>query len=196
MTPRAEIAHWVFATGFLFMGLVLLAEALVGTEVFRRRPGRAYLFPLLALGGGVLLWVVVVLSTFSTLHVIAHSLWAQAAMIAGGIQLAVVRGKLASPRWSLVTAVGILLSGISFVVHEQNGWLFSRSAFLHHLIGWTLIVAMLFPLAHAFRPRRGWQAGIAMTFVVLAVMLFADRDVAPIFGHLSPEAGVTGSGAP
>ena len=28
-----------------------------------------------------------------------------------------------------------------------------------------------------------------MTWVVLAVMLFCDRDVAPIFGHLSPLAG-------
>jgi hypothetical protein len=29
-----------------------------------------------------------------------------------------------------------------------------------------------------------WNAGFALTFVALAVMLYADRDVAPIFGHL------------
>jgi len=29
-----------------------------------------------------------------------------------------------------------------------------------------------------------------MTWIVLAVMLFCDRDVAPIFGHLSQFAGV------
>ena len=112
------------------------------------------------------------------------------AMIAGGVQLAVVRGKLTSPRWSLVTAAAVLLSGVSFVVHEQNGWLFSRSAFLHHLIGWTLIVASLFPVGAALRPRRAvWAYGFALTFVVVAAMLFADRDLAPIFGHLSELAG-------
>lgn len=196
MTPRAEIAHWVFASVFLFMGLLLLAEAIVGSEVFRRRSWRAHAWPLLAIAGGVLLWVVTVLSTFSTLHVTAHALWAQAAMIAGGVQLAVVRGKLSNPRWSLVTATAILLSGVSFIVHEQNAWFFARSAFLHHLLGWTLVVATIFPLLHAFRPRRGWQAGLALTFVAMAVMLFADRDVAPIFGHLSPDAARIGQATP
>ncbi len=33
MTPRAEIVHWLFATGFLLLGLILLAEAIVGPEV-------------------------------------------------------------------------------------------------------------------------------------------------------------------
>jgi hypothetical protein len=30
---------------------------------------------------------------------------------------------------------------------------------------------------------------MALTIVAVAVMLFADRDVAPVFGHLSPLAG-------
>ena len=139
---------------------------------------------------GVLLWLVAIFSTFSTLHLIAHSLWAQAAMIAGAVQLAIVRGKLSSPAWSLVTSAAMVLSGISLIVHEQNGWLFARSAFLHHALGWTMIVAALFPLGEALRPRRPvWGVGFAMTFVVVAVMLFCDRDLAPIFGHLSEYAG-------
>ena len=32
--------------------------------------------------------------------------------------------------------------------------------------------------------------GFASTFVILAVLLFCDRDTAPIFGHLSYYAGV------
>ena len=36
-----------------------------------------------------------------------------------------------------------------------------------------------------------WIAGFALTFVVLAVLLYADRDVAPIFGHLSDIQGAT-----
>ena len=142
MLPRAEIAHWLFAAGFLFFGLVVLAEAIVGTDVFRRRRWRAYLWPSLALFAGAWLWLIAIFSTFSTLHLLAHSVWAQAATAAGAVQLAVVRGRLHSSYWSLVTAGALFISGASFLVHEQNGWLFARSAFLHHLIGWTLVISV------------------------------------------------------
>jgi hypothetical protein len=190
MLPRAETAHWLFAAGFLFLGLVLLAEAIVGSELFRRRAWRAYLWPSLALLAGAWLWVIAAFSTFSTLHLLAHAAWAQAATAAGGVQLAVARGRLRAPAWGLVTSGALLVSGASFLVHEQNGWLFARSAFLHHLIGWTLVVAAVFPLGAALRPRRAvWAWGFAATWVAIAVMLFSDRDVAPIFGHLSELAG-------
>jgi hypothetical protein len=190
MVPRAEIAHWLAASAALLLGLILLSEVIVGSEVFRRRWWRAYLWPSLALVGGILLWVIVAFSTFSTMHLLAHAVWAQVAMIAGAVQLAIVRGKLTSPRWPLVIAGGLFLCGLAFVVHEQNAWLYSRSAFLHHVLGWTLIVAALFPLGQALWPKRAvFQAGFALTFVAIAVLLFADRDVAPIFGHLSDTAG-------
>ena len=190
MLPRAEIAHWLFAAGFLFFGLVVLAEAIVGPAVFRARRWRAYLWPSLALTAGVWLWVIAIFSTFSTLHLLAHSAWAQAATAAGAVQLAVVRGRLLSPYWSLVTAAGLFVSGSAFLIHEQNGWFFARSAFLHHLIGWTLVIAALFPLGAAFRPRCPvWAYGFAATWIAVAVMLFSDRDIAPIFGHLSELAG-------
>jgi hypothetical protein len=184
VVPRPEIAHWLAGSVALLLGLVLLAEVIVGTEVFRRRRWRAYLWPSLALASGVLLWVIAVFSTFSTMHLIAHAVWAQAAMIAGAVQLAVVRGRLSSPLWSLVTAAALLVSATAFLVHEPNAWLYSRSAFLHHAIGWTLVVAAIFPIGQALQPRRlAWNAGFALTFVVLAVLLYADRDLAPIFGH-------------
>ena len=189
MAPRPEIAHWLTGSVCLLLGLVLMSEAIVGTTVFRRRAWRAYLWPSIALGGGVLLWVIVVFSTFSPMHLLAHAVWAQAAMIVGALQFAVVRGKLTSPRWSLVTSGALFLSGLAFILHEQNPWLYSRSAFLHHAIGWVVAVAALFPLAEALRPRAAvWRAGFALTFVVVAVLLYADRDLAPIFGHLSDAA--------
>jgi hypothetical protein len=184
VVPKAEIAHWLAASVALLLGLILLAEVIVGPEVFGRRRWRAYLWPFVALVGGLGLWVVAIFSTFSTMHLVAHAIWAESAMIAGAVQLAVVRGKLTSPRWSLVTASALFISGAAFLVHEQNSWLFSRSAFLHHTIGWSLVVAALFPLGAAFRPRRAvWSTGFALTFVLLAVMLYSDRDAAPIFGH-------------
>jgi uncharacterized membrane protein len=188
--PRAESAHWLAASVALFFGLVLISEVIVGTPVFRRRAWRAYLFPALALSSGVFLWVIAVFSTFSTIHLLAHGLWAEAAMIAGGVRLAVVRGKLKSPYWSLVTAAALIASGAAFLIHEPNPWLYSRAAFLHHAIGWMLLVAGLFPIGEALRPRWPlWRAGFALTFVVLAVFLFADRNSAPIFGHFGGIVG-------
>jgi hypothetical protein len=190
VVPRPEIAHWLAASFALLLGLVLIAELIVGDTVFRRRPWRAYLWPALALGSGVLLWVITVFSTFSTMHLVAHALWAQAAMVAGAVQLGVVRGKLTSPLCPLVTSAALLVSGAAFLVHEQNSLLYSRSAFLHHALGWVLVVAALFPAAEALRPQRlMWRAGFALTFVVLAVLLYADRDAASIFGHFGEAIG-------
>jgi hypothetical protein len=184
VVPRAESAHWLAGSVALFLGLLLLAEILVGSEVFRRRTWRAYLFPAVVIVSSVFLWVITIFSTFSTMHLLAHAVWAQAALLAGAVQLAVVRGKLTSSSWSLVPGFALLVSGIAFLVHEQNDWLYARSSFLHHAIGWMLVVASLFPLGQALRPRQVvWRAGFALTFVLLAVLLFADRDAAPIFGR-------------
>jgi hypothetical protein len=190
MVPAPEVAHWLAASVALLFGLVLLSEVIVGTEVFRRRAWRAYLWPSLALAVSVPLWTITIFSTFSTMHLVAHAVWAEAAMIAGAVQLAVVRGKLKSSWWSLVTAAAWLVSGAAFLVHEPNPWLYSRAAFLHHAIGWMLVFAALFPIGQALRPRRAvWSTGFALTFVVLAVFLFADRDSAPIFGHFGGTPG-------
>jgi hypothetical protein len=188
--PPAEHVHWLFATGFLLLGLILIAEVAVGPEVWRRRAWRAYLWPAIAFSLGVLLWPVMVFYTNSTLHMIAHGAWAQVLMLGGAIELALVRGKLQSKWWRLGMTSVFLVSGAAFLVHEQNPWFFQRSAFLHHLMGWTLLVSSIFPLARTIRPRSQVAAtGFALMFVVVAVMLYCDRDVAPVFGHISPLAG-------
>jgi len=190
MIPKAEFVHWWFATGFLIIGLLLLAEALVGEAVWRRRPWRVYLWPSFLFLMGVFMWPVMVFYTNSTIHMLAHGSWAQAMMLAGAAELGLARGKLRSPYWSLTTAGAFLVSAGAILLHEQNGWFYARAAFLHHVIGWTLVVASVFPLGAAFRPRRAlWSYGFALTFVAVAVMLFSDRDVASIFGHLSELAG-------
>src|SRR5439155_1072232 len=43
--PPAEHVHWLFATGLILVALTLLAEMLVGPEVWKRRAWRAYLWP-------------------------------------------------------------------------------------------------------------------------------------------------------
>jgi hypothetical protein len=188
--PRAEFVHWMFAAGFLGIGLLLLAEAVVGEDVWRKRVWRAYLWPGATFLSGLMLWPVMALYTNSAIHMLAHGIWAQSMMAAGAAELALVRGKIRSPYWRLTTAVAVLVSGAAFLVHEQNPWLFSRAAFLHHAIGWTLIGATVIALARVPRRSTAAQAGFALAYVVVAIFLFADRDTAPIFGHMSPKAGV------
>jgi hypothetical protein len=188
--PPAEFVHWMFATGFLLVGLCLFAQAVVGDEIWRRRAWRAYLWPSLTFAMGVLMWPVMVFYTNSTIHMVAHGSWAQVMMLAGAAELGLLRGKLHSLHWRLTMPLALLVSGAAILIHEQNGWLFARAAFLHHVIGWTAIVGAFFPLVATFRPRStAWRSGFALTFVVLGVLLYCDRDVAPIFGHLSPVAG-------
>jgi hypothetical protein len=190
VTPRAEMVHWWFATGFLALALLLLARAIVGEEVWNRRPWRRYVWPSLIFAMGVLMWPVMTFFTSSAIHMLAHGAWAQVLMAAGAAELALARGKLQSRAWRLTSSVGLLVSGAAFLVHEQQSWLFSRAAFLHHAIGWTVIVGAVFPLVQYVRPRSFTAAaGFATTLLVVAVLLYCDRDTAAIFGHLSVYAG-------
>jgi len=191
MMPRAEMVHWWFAAGMLMLGLLSVAQLVVGSEVWAMRPWRRYLWPGLLFAMGVLMWPVMTFYTNSTIHMIAHGSWAQTLMLAGGAELGVAAGKLHSPYWRLCSALTMLVSGTAFLVHEQQNWLFSRAAFLHHSLGWTLIIGAAFPLVQAFRPRSPAAAlGFASVLFLIAVQLFADRDTAAIFGHLSQFAGV------
>ena len=190
MRPLAEHVHWMFATGFLILGLCLLGEAVVGTEVWCSRRWRAYLWPGALFLMGILMWPVMILFTNSTLHMLAHAAWAEVLLLAGGVELAFAAGKLRNRYWHLCVALAFIVSGSASLIHEQNAWLFSRSAFLHHAMGWLMIGASIFPLMRTFKPRSLVVAtGFAATFLVLAAFLYADRDVAEIFGHLSPVAG-------
>ncbi len=191
MEPPAEMVHWMFATGLLLLGLCLVSEAIVGPEVWRARRWRAYLWPGLAFAMGVLMWPVMAFFTNSAIHMYAHGSWAEVLMLAGGAELGLVHGRLKSRWWRLTMPLAFAVTGTAFIVHEQNAWFFQRSAFLHHLLGWTFLGAAVVPLALVFRPRSAaLQSAFALVFVVVAAMLYCDRDLAPVFGHLSPLAGV------
>jgi hypothetical protein len=190
MEPPAEVVHWMFGVGFVFLGLCLLAEAIVGPAVWRRRRWRAYLWPGIAFLMGLLMWPVMVFYTSSAIHMLAHSAWAQVLMLVGGAQLGLVRGKLHNQLWELTLPLALVVSGLAFLIHEQNPWFFSRSAFLHHALGWTMLAGSVVCLGRAVNPRSPvFNAGFAVMIVAVAALLFCDRNVAPIFGHLSPLAG-------
>lgn len=191
VVPPAEHVHWMFAAGILLVGLCLLGEALVGDDVWNRRAWRRYLWPALLFTLGLFMWPVMTFYTSSTIHMVAHGSWAQVMMLAGAAHLGLASGKLHSRYWRLTMPLALVVSGTAFLVHEQNGWLYARSAFIHHLCGWILVVGAVFPLLLTFRPRSvALATGYAAVVILISVALFSSRDVAPIFGHLSPEAGI------
>ena len=129
--PQAEFVHWMFAAGFVLLGLFLLAEAIVGPEVWRATAWRAYLWPGLLFFLGLMLVPVMTFYTNSAIHMIAHGSWAQTMMLAGAAQLGLVSGKLRHRAWELTLPLALYVSGAAVLLHEQSPWLFSRAAFLH-----------------------------------------------------------------
>ena len=191
LIPPSEHVHWWFATGFLILALCLAARAVVGPEVWDRRPWRRYLWPGVLFLMGLLLFPVMVFYTNSTIHMVAHGSWAESMTLAGAAALGLASGKLHNPLWRLTLPLGLFVSGLAVLAHEQQSWLYSRAAFGHHMLGWLGIGGALIALALAVRPR-SLVAGLcfAVLLVSISTVLYADRDTAPIFGHLSPEAGI------
>jgi hypothetical protein len=139
---------------------------------------------------GIFMWPVMVFYTSSAIHMLAHGAWAQSMMLAGAAQLGLVRGKLHSRVWELTLPLALAVSGAALIIHEQNPWLFSRAAFLHHALGWTAFIGALFTFGRFVRPRSPlYNTGFAVMILAISFLLFCDRNVAPIFGHLSPLAG-------
>lgn len=193
MEPPAEVVHWLFSTGFILLGLFLLCEVAVGPEVWRLRPWRAYLWPGFLFLMGMFMWGVSLAYTNSTVHMIAHGLWAQMMMISGACLLGLAAGKLRSRLWNLSVSAAFLVSGAATLIHESQGWLYNRSSFLHHVEGWVAIGAAVLPVGIALLPkRRIFPVGLAVVFLAIAVLLLCDRDVADIFGHISPDALLDG----
>ena len=141
----AEHVHWWFATGFLVLGLLLLAEGSSGPRcgVAGRGGatcGRASVRdgPAHVAGDGVL-------HQLDDPHGRARLLGRDDDARRRGA--ARPRGGEARiPLWKLTSRIALFVAGIALLVHEQNGWLFSRAAFLHHLLGWTAIVGAVFPV--------------------------------------------------
>lgn len=189
MQPPPEVVHWLFSTGFLLLGLFLVCEVVVGPEVWARRAWRAYMWPVFLFVMGMFMWAVSVFFTNSAVHMIAHGIWAQVMMIAGACLLGLARGRLKSPLWNLSVFVALTVGGGATLIHESQGWFFNRSAFLHQVEGWSALGFSIFPLILAFRPRSRFAAlGLAGFFLLLTVLLLAHRDVADIFGRISPDA--------
>ena len=183
MIPPSEHLHWMYAGAFLLLGLCLLAQAIVGDDVWNRRPFRRYFWPGFGFLMGFLLWPAMFFpQTGATIIMVTHSLWAQMMMIAGGSYLALATGKLKSRYWRLSMPLAFVVSGFLFLSHEQHGWLYGRASFIHHICGWTLIVGALVPFAQIFRPRSFvLGTAFALTFLVISIALFSARDGAPLF---------------
>src|SRR5213592_3717545 len=101
MEPPAEVVHWMFGVGFVFLGLCLLAEAIVGAEVWRRRRWRAYLWPGIAFLMGIFMWPVMVYDASSASRMLAHRACGEVMKLISAAQLGLVRGELHNQLWEL-----------------------------------------------------------------------------------------------
>ena len=191
MQPPAEHVHWMFATGFLLLGLLLLAEAIVGREVWRRRTWRAYLWPSLLFGIGVFMWPVMVFFTNSTIHMLAHGAWAQVMMLAGAAELGLARGKLQSQLWRLCDAGRVRRLGRRVPGARAERLVLPALGVPAPPARLDAARRRALPArrARSGRARVVCNAGFALVFVVRRGHAVRDRDVAPVFGHLSPLAG-------
>ena len=136
------------------------------------------------------MWPVMVFFTNSTIHMLAHSAWAQAMMLAGGAELGLAKGKLKSEWWRLCVPLAFAVSGAAFLIHEANPWL-TRARRSSSRVRLDSARRRAFPLGAAFKPRSlRLQHRLRDGFAATAVALYTSRDVAPIFGHLDPSAGV------
>jgi hypothetical protein len=184
----SEHLHWLYAAAFLMLGLLLLAHAIVGDEIWNHRTSRRYSWPGLGFAMGVLLWPAVVLPMRSTIDLLAHWAWAETTMLAGAAHLALAQGKLRSRYWRLTMPLALGASGFAFLAHERRGWLSGRSPFVHHLCAWTLIAGAVLAVALIVHPRSALlRTAVALVFVVVAVELFSTRDHGPVLalGSLS-----------
>src|SRR2546430_6400029 len=118
----------MFATGFLILAACLLAQAIVGDDVWNRSAWRRYFFPGLGFVMGLAMWAVAVLAGGSMIHLNAHFTWAQGMMLAGGAHLRLARGKLRHRPWCLTMPLPLGGSGLSFPAPQQHGGPYSRSA--------------------------------------------------------------------
>ena len=107
MEPPSEHVHWMFATGFLVLAACLLAQAIVGDDVWNRSAWRRYFFPGFGFLMGLAMWPVAVFAGGTTIHLLAHFTWAQLMMLAGGAHLALARGKLQHRFWRLTMPVAL-----------------------------------------------------------------------------------------
>ncbi len=189
----AEMVHWLFATGLLLLGLCLLCEGIVGEEVWRMRPWRIYLWPGLVFVMGVLMWPVMAFYTNSAIHMYAHGSWAEVLMLAGGAELGLVHGQAQDPLVAADDAVRVRRH--RHRVHrpraERAGSSRGRRSCITCSAGRSdrrgAVPARAGLLAAVEgRSRRRSRSRSSCS----SAMLYTDRDVAPIFGHLSPLAGI------
>jgi hypothetical protein len=172
----------MYGAAFLILGLCLLAQAIVGDDVWNYRRSRKYSWPALAFAMGFFLWPAMFFPMRSPVDVLAHSAWAQTIMLAGAAELGLAQRKLRSRYWHLTIPFAFAVSGAATLAHERYGWLAGRSSFVHHLLGWTLLVGAFVSLGHVLRPRCvAFRTGLAFAVISVAVELFSTRDSSSIF---------------
>ena len=193
MEPPSEMVHWLFGTGVLLLGLIMLAEAIVGRRgLGAAGPGGSTSGRGSPSGSASLMWPVMTFFTNSAIHMVAHGAWAQALMVMGAAELGLAQGKLHEPLVEARDADRHRRLGrrVPRARAERAGSSRARRS-CTTCIGWTLVGrrARSRSRSSSGRARSCCSPASRSSSIALSVMLFSDRDLAPVFGHLSPLAG-------
>ncbi len=121
MELTSEQVHWIGGAAFVAVALLSLAQA-VGLLTTR---WISWLLPILLIGYGIESgadwWIHGEARPANYLvQALQHVAQGSAMLIAGVVEVLLLRGRLRAPGWSYVLPVALLLVGVGFWVHQQH----------------------------------------------------------------------------
>ena len=160
--------HRPFGAAFLFVGVLLLVEALAG-GVWFREGWRRDIWPavLMALGWGLLAVAVV-----EPNDRVIHSLMGLMLIVAGLAERRYRHGRMPLSRANIFVIAALIFAGLEIGVFHSHGALTSEGFIVHAVLGIT--AALLAPARfwYALRPTSMWRSAfVGVLVLVLALEL-------------------------
>ena len=158
--------HRLFGAGFLFIGVLLLVEALAGGVWFRQGWRRDIWPAVLTMFGWGLLFVAVV----DPNDRVIHSLMGLMLIVAGIAERRYRHGQMPLLRANLFVAAALVFAGIEVGVFHSHGALTSEGFIVHAVLGIT--AALLAPARfwYALRPTSMWRSALVGLLVLILAL--------------------------
>lgn len=160
--------HRLFGAAFLFVGVILIVEALAG-GVWFRQGWRRDIWPaaLMALGGGLLAVTII-----EPNDRVIHLLMGLMLIVAGLAERRYRQGRMPLSRANIFVILALLLAGLEVGVFHSHGALTSQGFIVQAVLGIT--AALLAPARfwYALRPTSMWRSAfVGLLVLVLSLEL-------------------------
>ena len=160
--------HRLFGAGFLFVGVLLLVEALAG-GVWFREGWRRDIWPAVLMGLG---WGLLAVAVIDPNDRVIHSLMGLMLIVAGLAEGRFRHGQMPLSRANIFVIAALIVAGIEIGVFHSHGALTSQGFIVHAVLGIT--AALLAPARfwYALRPTSMWRSAfVGVLVLVLALEL-------------------------